>query len=104
MFVPFSVGSKIYDGTLSALVSGGSLVGVVAGDVSTVGLSQSGSFSSKNVVPSIAVTASDALTGSGAVNYSLTQPSGLTGSITSSTSTASTFHCAARFLVERARA
>ena len=77
-----SVATKVYDGTNTATVTGGSLVGVLAGDLSSVGLSQAGTFASPNAGATIAVNASDALTGSTAGNYSLTQPTGLNGSIT----------------------
>jgi len=74
------VGQKEYDGTTAASLAGGSLVGVVSGDA--VSLVQAGTFASKNVGNGIAVTASDSLGGADAGDYSLTQPTGLTGNIT----------------------
>jgi filamentous hemagglutinin family protein len=77
-----SVGTKVYDGTGAATLTGGSLVGVLTGDLLAIGLSQSGMFVSLNAGATIAVNTSDALTGSTASNYSLIQPTGLSGSIT----------------------
>lgn len=70
---------KVYDGTTAATISGSSLVGVVLGD--TVTLGGSGSYSDKNVGSGKAVTALLSLSGADASNYTLTQPVGLTGSI-----------------------
>ena len=75
-----SVANKIYDGGLTATLSGGSLVGVINSD--TVSLVQAGNFTSKNVANGISVTATDSLSGPQASNYSLTQPTGLTANIT----------------------
>ncbi len=75
-----SAGNKIYDGTMTATLSGGSLVGVIAGD--SVTLTEMGAFSSKNVGTGVAVTASDSLSSTDAGNYALTQTSGLTANIT----------------------
>ncbi|MGH8199616.1 MAG: YDG domain-containing protein [Steroidobacteraceae bacterium] len=83
-----TAGDKVYDSTIAAALNAGSAVlsGVVASDTGNVDLSTSGAngtFASPNVGNSIAVTASGfALTGSAAGNYTLTQPSGLTASIT----------------------
>jgi filamentous hemagglutinin family protein len=73
------VGSKVYDGTAAASLTGGSLIGLVAGD--SVTLNQSGLFASANVGSSIAITATDSLSGSSAGDYSIVQPTGLSGSI-----------------------
>jgi hypothetical protein len=70
---------KNYNGTTAALISGGSLVGVVAGDV--VNLTGGGVFSSATIGTNKTVTATFTLTGADAGNYSLTQPTGLTASI-----------------------
>ncbi len=75
-----TVASKVYDGLAAASLSGGSLVGVVGGD--TVTLTQLGSFADRNVGTAKVVTAADTLGGSGAGNYTLTQPTGLTADIT----------------------
>src|SRR6202034_3925652 len=75
-----SAGDKVYDGTRSALLTGGSLSGVIAGDAPTLTLTQAGSFVSKNV-GSIGVTASDTLSGTSAANSTLTEPVGLMANI-----------------------
>jgi hypothetical protein len=75
-----AVGTKVYNGTTAATVTGGTLVGVIGGDA--VSLTQSGSFASKNVGTGIAVTASDGLGGAEADDYTLVEPVGLTGTIT----------------------
>ena len=75
-----TVAGKTYDGSASASVSGGALLGVVGSD--SVTLTQAGTFADKNVGSSKAVTAADTLSGTDASNYSLTQPTGLSASIT----------------------
>jgi hypothetical protein len=85
-----SAGTKVYDGTLSAVLTGGTLSGVLAGDViagDAPTLTQSGSFVAKNVGTGIAVTANDSLGGTGASNYTLTEPLGLVANITPATLT-----------------
>ena len=72
--------NKVYDATTTATLSGGTLSGLIAGD--SVTLSQNGTFASKNVGTSIVVTSADTISGSSASNYILTQPTGLTASIT----------------------
>ena len=69
-----SVANKIYDGTNTAALTGGALSGVIAGDLLNVILNQSGTFASVNVGNAIAVTATDSLTGTKALNYVITQP------------------------------
>ena len=76
------VGSKVYNGTAAAPVSGGMLVGILAVDAGAVALDQSGSFASTNAGANIPVTLTDVLTGAAAGNYSFVQPTGLTGGIT----------------------
>ncbi len=71
---------KIYDGTTTATLTGGSLAGVIAGE--TVTLNAAGTFATAEVGSGIAVTAADSLGGTAAANYTLTQPSGLAASIT----------------------
>jgi len=78
------VGSKVYNGTSSAPLTGGTLVGVVSGD--SVTLIQSGTFASTSVGSGIAVTVTDSLSGPNAADYSITQPTGLTGTISPATS------------------
>ena len=77
-----TVASKVYDGTTAASVTNGSLQGVLAADASLVGLNQLGVFANPNVGANIGLTLSDTLTGAAAANYTLTQPTGLTASIT----------------------
>ena len=80
-----SVASKVYDGTATATVTNGTLQGVLAPDALNVGLTQVGNFASVNVGATIGVAIADVLSGSAASNYTLTQPSGLTASITPKT-------------------
>jgi filamentous hemagglutinin family protein len=80
-----SVASKVYDGTTTATLTGGRLLGLVGTD--PVGFTQAGSFASSNAGNGIAVNASDTLSGAGASNYVLTQPTGLTANITPATLT-----------------
>jgi hypothetical protein len=82
-----AVASKTYDGAAVAILSGGTLQGVVAGDV--VSLAQAGSFSNKNVGTGKSVTAADTLGGSDASNYTLTQPTGLSADISAKALTVS---------------
>jgi fibronectin-binding autotransporter adhesin len=82
---PLTVGGtvasgKVYDGTTTATLTLGSLDGLVLDDAVT--LTQAGHFASANVGTGIAVTAADTLGGAAALNYSLTQPTGLTANIT----------------------
>lgn len=74
-----SVTTKVYDGTTAAVITG-TLFGIVAPDVVT--LSGTGTFASANVGSGISVTSTSTLGGANAGNYSLAQPSGLTGNIT----------------------
>lgn len=67
--------SKVYDGTTTASLSGGVLVGVIATDASNVALTQSGAFADKNVGTGKTVTINNAIAGAEAGNYSLTQTS-----------------------------
>jgi hypothetical protein len=74
-----TVGSKVYDDSTLAQLSGGSLVGVIGGD--SVALNQSGVFASAGVGTGIPVTATDSLSGASAGDYSIVEPTGLRGSI-----------------------
>ena len=78
---------KVYDGTVTATLTGGNLLGVIAADSSAVALTRTGSFASQNASPNIAVTAADKLSGTGAGNYILVQPTGLVANITPATLT-----------------
>ncbi|MBT8632248.1 hypothetical protein AOC23_09195, partial [Polynucleobacter paneuropaeus] len=71
---------KVYDGSLTVTISGGSLVGVVGTD--DVSLNQAGNFSQTNVGLNLVVTAANTLSGAAAGNYTITQPTDLTASIT----------------------
>jgi filamentous hemagglutinin family protein len=75
-----TVASKVYDATTTAALSGGTLSGVIGGDMVT--LSQSGNFATKNAGTGIAVTATDTLSGASAGDYTVVEPTGLTGTIT----------------------
>jgi uncharacterized repeat protein (TIGR02543 family) len=79
-----AVTTKTYDGTTSATITG-TLVGVIFGDI--VSLVGTGTFASANVGTGINVTSTSTLTGADAGNYSLTQPTGLTGEITKANQT-----------------
>ncbi|NBV00387.1 MAG: hypothetical protein EBS31_02835, partial [Burkholderiaceae bacterium] len=76
------VANKVYDGTDAAVITGGSLVGLISSDVGNVTLIQSGRFSSPNVSNGIIILASNTITGSAASNYTLAQPTGITANIT----------------------
>jgi hypothetical protein len=73
------VTSRAYDGTTVATITG-TLSGVLNSD--TVTLVGTGTFASKNVGANQVVTSTSTLSGAAAGNYALTQPSGLTGTIT----------------------
>ncbi len=73
-----SVAQKPYDGNTTATITGATLVGVVEGDSVTV--SGSGNFDDATAGENKPVTASLTLGGTGAGNYTLSQP-GLTGTI-----------------------
>nr|WP_256701715.1 YDG domain-containing protein [Burkholderia sp. SRS-W-2-2016] len=84
-----SASDKVYDGTTTATLTGGTLSGLVGTDASTVTLTQSGTFASKNVGTGISVTATDSLGGLGAGNYVIAQPTELSANITPATLTVS---------------
>lgn len=87
----YSAGSKVYDGTADAAVTGTSS-GFLAVDAGLVGISAQGLFTAgKNVGTGLEVTVYDAfLTGAVRDNYTLGNPSGTaTGDITPRTVTAS---------------
>lgn len=71
---------KVYDGTVEAAISGGSLVGIKGSDDVTIG-SNTGTFADSGVGSGKAVSAAMTLTGADAGNYSLTQPTSLTANI-----------------------
>ncbi|WP_426056732.1 YDG domain-containing protein [Janthinobacterium sp. PSPC2-1] len=78
-------GNKVYDGNAQASLSGGALSGLVAGESLGFG-GQSAAFSDKNAANGKAVTVTgtslvDTITGQ-ASNYTVSNPTGLTASIT----------------------
>ncbi len=76
-----AAGSKVYDGTTEASVSGAVLEGAVSGD--DVDLDAlAASFATKDAGTGIAVTASVSLQGADKDNYNLIQPLGLSADIT----------------------
>ena len=75
------VTTKVYDGTTTAALTG-TLNGVIAADASFVSLSTlTGTFASANAGTGIAVTPAYAISGTKAANYSLIEPTGMTGGI-----------------------
>ncbi|MBS1528171.1 MAG: filamentous hemagglutinin, partial [Bacteroidetes bacterium] len=76
--------NKVYDGTTTASLTGtATLNGVVGSDMVSLSGTPAAVFASKNVGTSIAITVSGyTLTGANAANYTLSQPTGLTGNIT----------------------
>jgi uncharacterized repeat protein (TIGR02543 family) len=81
-----AVTSKAYDGNTNATITG-TLSGIISGDESNVSLVGTGTFASANVGTGIVVTSNSTLGGSESGNYSLTQPTGLTGEITKANQT-----------------
>ena len=74
--------TKVYDGTSTAVVTGGSLSGVLSVDAAHVGLTQSATYSSANVGTAISLTMNNSISGIASSNYSLTQPPITSGNIT----------------------
>ncbi len=72
--------AKVYDGTTVATVTGGSLTGLVAGD--SISLVESGTYGSPHAGTAIPVSVTASIGGANVGDYILTQPSGLTGTIT----------------------
>jgi hypothetical protein len=78
-----SAANKVYDGSVTAALSGGAVTALAGDTLSLVVSAASGAFSDKNVGAAKVVTAAGyALTGVDAANYVLTQPTGLTADIT----------------------
>jgi filamentous haemagglutinin family N-terminal domain len=77
-----TVNSKAYDGTTAATLSGATLSGVLGGDSVALGNDTGGTFVTPNAGQNIGVTAG-AMTigGSDAGDYTLVQPTGLSGTI-----------------------
>ena len=78
------VTTKTYDGTNAATITG-TLSGIVGSDVVT--LNGTGTFISANAGTSISVTSTSTLGGTHALRYTLTQPTGLSGTINKATQT-----------------
>lgn len=76
-----AVTTRAFNGTTSATITG-TLDGVIAGD--TVNFTGTGTFANVGPGAPIAVTASIVLTGAAAGNYTLVQPTGLSGRINGS--------------------
>ena len=76
-----AVTSKVYDGTLTATLTGAGVSGVVGGDTVTLGNATSGTFSSKDIGTGKTVNTAMTLAGASMANYTLTLPV-LTGTIT----------------------
>jgi hypothetical protein len=70
--------NKLYDGNTNATISG-TLSGVISPD--EVNLNGTGTFADPNVATAITVTSTSTLTGADAINYFLTQPTGLSADI-----------------------
>ena len=78
-----SASDRVYNGLTSVAVTGGSLVGVESGDTVTLGGTATGTVVSAAVGTGKAVTvAGYSLSGGDALNYSVTQPTGVTVAIT----------------------
>jgi YDG domain len=71
--------NKIYDGNNSATITG-TLSGIIGSEIVT--LNSSGTFSQTDIGTVLSVTSTSTITGVDTGNYSLTQPTGLTGDIT----------------------
>jgi hypothetical protein len=67
-----SAASKTYDGNTTAILSGGSFVGVIGSD--TVSFSGNGVFVNENIGTAKSVTGAYVLSGAQAARYTLTQP------------------------------
>ena len=79
-----TAGNKVYDGNTAATLAGGSLSGLVSGETLAV-LGGSGAFADKNAGNGKAVTVSGISIADGtglASNYTVSNPTGLTASIT----------------------
>jgi hypothetical protein len=78
-----SAANKVYDASTSAVLSGGALNGVLAGEAVT--LNQAGSFASKSVGTAKPIVANNSLTGNDASNYLVIQPTNVVANITPAT-------------------
>ena len=71
--------NKVFDSNTNAVITG-TLTGVISPDVVT--LVGTGTFATSAIGNGIAVTSTSTISGAGAGNYTLTQPTGLTANIT----------------------
>jgi len=76
-----SASGKVYDGTTAISISGGSLVGIVGSDDVTLGGSPVGTAASKAAGSQTVTVSGYSLSGTAASNYTLSQPTGLTATI-----------------------
>ena len=76
-----STRNKVYDSTTAANVTGGSLSGLLNGDSVTLSAANA-NFVSANVGTGVGVATGYTLSGTGAGNYTLVQPAGLSANIT----------------------
>ena len=81
------VSTKTYNGTTTATVTGGTLS--CAPNCNGVTLSQSGHFNSADAGSAVGVTVTDKITGTNAKNYTLQEPTNVTGTINPKTVTVS---------------
>jgi len=82
--VGLSAVNKTYDDTTAASITGGTLSGIAGTDDVSATMPTSGTYASKNVGIGINISIENiTLLGTKAGNYSLTQPTGLTGNISS---------------------
>ena len=78
-----TVDTRTYDGTTAATLRNATLSGVLGNDQVTLGNATSGTFATPNAGTNIGVTAGTmTIGGSDAGDYTLVQPTGLTGTIT----------------------
>jgi hypothetical protein len=76
-----SAANKVYDGTTAALISGGTLSGIVGSDEVILSNATTGTFAGSGVHSGTTVTTTMTITGVSSGNYSLTKPA-LTADIT----------------------
>ncbi|MDR3664054.1 MAG: YDG domain-containing protein, partial [Mycobacterium sp.] len=76
-----AVTPKVYDGTTDAAITGASLAGVISGDDVELANAGSGTFADPNANTGIAVSTAMTISGTDAIDYTLTQPT-LAGDIT----------------------
>ena len=75
------IAAKVYDGIDIATITGGSLVGIIAGD-NVVLNSLVGNYSQANVGSNLSISTRFTISGTNSANYTIVQPTDLIGSIT----------------------